>query len=572
MIISNIKEGISQDGAFVLDNEVLYHFGEGSSKRREFKRKLVIPKVMQPEIMKQMHDDMLAGHLGMEKTYKRLYDRFWWNGMYSYCKQWIASCPDCQALKQPVGRRGFNKLPTLGMPVPSAPFELVGVDTIDKLPKTDRGNRNIVVFTDYLTKWVEAFAIPDSKAQTVADILVQHIIPRHGVPIQLLSDRGKAFIGEVGQSIYYLLGTNKLNTSAYHPQCNGLTERFNGTLVKMLAMYCNKNQNDWDVYLPFVLFAYRTAYHSSVGETPFYLLYGREPRLPIDVATKLDLEERYPTASAYTNTIKTRLSNAHKLVREYLQSVSDNRNQVGADYKTYYQPGDMVHVKFPQVKAGMKKKLTPLWRGPYVVIKKTGPKNYFVKLKGSNQGINRSLSMLKPYNDPTSMLSQHNQQHQTSESKNDIDTQAESKLDINEHEEYEVERIESHRINDKGEIEYHVKWKGYPQSRNTWEPESNLMNSNSILHAYKFQKRLLTVKHITNNPDISTTSHGPSTINEYVNTINYLVNSVFKYLSSDINEHNHNYSTNNKFHNNSRSTTDSESHSINLLNQIYKQL
>ena len=181
------------------------------------------------------------------------------------------------------------------MPIPSAPFELVGVDIIGPLPPTKtRKNKYILVFTDYLTRWVEAFAMPNQKAITVARKLVEEIICRHGAPVMLLSDQGSNFLSKLAHNVYIMAKIKKIQTTAYHPQTNGLTERFNKTLCEMLSMFVNIQQDDWDRYLPFVLFAYRTAYHSSAHEQPFYLLYGREPRLPIDAALNDEEETLLP--------------------------------------------------------------------------------------------------------------------------------------------------------------------------------------------------------------------------------------------------------------------------------------
>ena len=143
-----------------------------------------------------------------------------------------------------------------------------------------------MVFTDYLTKWPEVFAIKDQTALTIAQIFVEEIICRHGVPCQLLSDRGAAFLSRLMIEVCNLLGVKKINTIAYHPQMNGLTERFNRTLTDMLAKKVDKSGRDWDTHLRFVLFAYRTSMQESTKESPFYLLYSRDPRL----LTTLDME------------------------------------------------------------------------------------------------------------------------------------------------------------------------------------------------------------------------------------------------------------------------------------------
>ena len=113
---------------------------------------------------------------------------------------------------------------------------------------------------------------------------MEQIVARHGVPEQLLSDRGPNFLSSLVEKFCQLLGTSKVNTSGYHPQCNGLVEKFNSTLINMLAKSVGKHGSDWDKDLPYVLFAYRVAVQDSTKSSPFYLLYGQHPRVPTDTA------------------------------------------------------------------------------------------------------------------------------------------------------------------------------------------------------------------------------------------------------------------------------------------------
>ena len=140
------------------------------------------------------------------------------------------------------------------------------------------GNRYAVVFVDYLTKWPEVFAVPD---QTVAHLLVEKVISRHGVPTEVLSDRGSAFLSKLMEGVYEVMGIHKVNTTAYHPQTDGLVERFNRTLIDMLGKTVEKSGRDWDRHLSYVLYAYRAGRQESTQESPFFLLYGRDPQLPV---------------------------------------------------------------------------------------------------------------------------------------------------------------------------------------------------------------------------------------------------------------------------------------------------
>ena len=127
----------------------------------------------------------------------------------------------------------------------------------------------------------EAFAVPNIDARTIVN-LVEKILARHGAPRTLLSDRGTNFISALVRSVCDLINTKKVNTTAYHRQTDGIVERFNHT--QSISMYISSDQKDWDNHLAAILFAYRVSPHYTTGESPFFLLYGREPRLPVDVS------------------------------------------------------------------------------------------------------------------------------------------------------------------------------------------------------------------------------------------------------------------------------------------------
>jgi len=140
-------------------------------------------------------------------------------------------------------------------------------------------NRYALVFQDYLTKWPEVYPVPDQKAQTVAGCLAE-LVWRHGVPSHIIHDRAPEFLSDVLQDTAAVLGLQQLPTSGGHPQTDGLVERLNRTLKVMLSKLVEKKGRNWDMLLGPVLMAYRTTPQASTGESPFYLLYGRDARLP----------------------------------------------------------------------------------------------------------------------------------------------------------------------------------------------------------------------------------------------------------------------------------------------------
>ena len=151
---------------------------------------------------------------------------------------WARACQICAS--RSVGKPLHPSL----VPLPvGGPFDRVGVDVV-QLPTSRKGNKYAVVFIDYLTKWPEVYPTRDQSSLTIARLLVEHIIPQHGVPSQLLSDRGATFLSKIMFELYKLLGIKKVSTTAYHPQTDGLVERYIRTLVDMLSKKVEQSGKD----------------------------------------------------------------------------------------------------------------------------------------------------------------------------------------------------------------------------------------------------------------------------------------------------------------------------------------
>lgn len=197
-----------------------------------------------------------------------------------------------------------------------------------QLPRTQRGNQYAVVFMDYLTKWPEVFPVADQSTATIATLLVEEIVSCHGVPAEILSDRGRCFLSGLMTEVQKLLGIHRVNTTAYHPQTDGLIERFNRTLIAMLAKTAEKG-GDWDERLPHVLFAYRASVQQSTTESPFFLLYGRDPRLPTEAVMCPKANKMSMDLQEYGVELTQRMAGAWELARKCIGRAQ--RRQ-----KTYY--------------------------------------------------------------------------------------------------------------------------------------------------------------------------------------------------------------------------------------------
>jgi transposase InsO family protein len=181
------------------------------------------------------------------------------------------------------------------MSLPSAPWMQVAIDTVGPLHTTRHGNKYIICMVDYFTRYCEAQAVEEQSTHTVLRAVYNQVICRHGVPQVLISDRGSPYVSEVAKQMFNRLGITRHYSSAYHPQSNGAVERFNRTLKETLRVWANENADDWDDLLPFALFSYNSAYHSTIKNTPFFLEHGRMPRMPLDVQLgRADVRDRHP--------------------------------------------------------------------------------------------------------------------------------------------------------------------------------------------------------------------------------------------------------------------------------------
>ena len=254
------------------------------------------------------------------------------------------------------------------------------MDICGPYPVSNRGNRYILVITDHFTKWVEAYAIPNQEAVTVA-FCFETFINTFGYPDIILTDQGRNFESALIKEMCARLKIDKRTTSAYHPQCNGQTERFNRTMNAMLAQYVSVNQNDWDVLIPSVLFAYRTAVHNSTGFSPYKLLFGREPKQPIDFQFPITSSQRSEASpDHYFSALKRTLDSIQEQANQNLRTAQLSQKQYHDRGVTAAQFSieDMVLVYNPVAHGSPK--FQKHWEGPFLVVSKlAGGVTYIVR-------------------------------------------------------------------------------------------------------------------------------------------------------------------------------------------------
>ena len=188
----------------------------------------VVPTHLCRQLMDDYHRGPSGSHYSADKLFRTMSRHWWWQEMRRDMVQFTRNCPECTI----VSGGGKTVYPPLHPIEVQKPFQIIGVHIMD-LPVTKQGNHRVLVFQDHFTKWPMVYAIPDQKSQQIMRILCEEIVPMFGIPEALLSDRRANLLSHRMQDVCKLLGIKKLNTTSYHPQCNGMVEQLHRTLKTM---------------------------------------------------------------------------------------------------------------------------------------------------------------------------------------------------------------------------------------------------------------------------------------------------------------------------------------------------
>lgn len=203
---------------------------------------LSVPKSHVSRVLHLAHSHQLGAHLGVQKTYDRVMERFYWPGAKRAIENFCRSCPECQ-LPAP---RPAQRNPLIPLPIIEVHFSRIGMDIVGPLPKSARGHKYILVIVDYATRYPEAIPLRSASAKTVVHELFM-LMSRVGIPDAILLDQGTCFMSQVVSLLYKWMKIKRLKTLVYHPQTDGLVERFNQTLKRMLKKLPDLDGKDWDV-------------------------------------------------------------------------------------------------------------------------------------------------------------------------------------------------------------------------------------------------------------------------------------------------------------------------------------
>ena len=336
---------------------------------------LVLPSRCRRTVLELAHEIPIAGHMGKTKTKERILSRFYWPSLHSDVDMYCRSCSVCQKTAQ----SRVKKAPIIPLPVIEEPFSRIAMDIVGPLPKSSSGNRYILVLCDYASRYPEAVPLRSIDAEHIADELIK-IFARVGIPRDILTDQGSNFNSQLLVELYRLLHVHPIRTSLYHPQTDGMVERFNKTLKSMLRKLVEGEGKNWDVFHPYLLFAYREVPQSSTGFSPFELLYGREVRGPLDVLRETWVvgEKSKESTVSYVLAMREKLKEMTEIVQENVskeQSRQKRWYEKGAQTREF-KPGDLVLVLLPT----SSNKLLAQWQGPYQIKERKGKVNYSIDM------------------------------------------------------------------------------------------------------------------------------------------------------------------------------------------------
>ncbi|HYN44763.1 MAG TPA: RNase H-like domain-containing protein, partial [Candidatus Limnocylindrales bacterium] len=339
-----------------------------NSAKEVFVDRIVVPQSLKKLILKECHE---TGHFDYTRTYEKMKERFYWNGMSKDTLDYVSSCEDCQRRNH---TKPFKRGYMFSLKV-ERKFQLLGVDLYTGVPKGSVTNYDtILVITDYLTKWVVAVPIKDATAATVAEAIYEKWITQYGVPEEIISDEGGEFNAkEIQKQLFEVFKIKKLTTTSYHQQANGQCERFNRTMSGMLAKYIKGDQTQWDTYLPTCVLEYNNTVHSVTKESPHFMVFGQESRLPIDLVIKKDqVDELNPS-------IQDRTARAVKRIRKN-QRYNKERYDKRRTNETFKRGEFVLWRQEPRTNLALDEhaKLISPWYGPVTIFKELGQNKYII--------------------------------------------------------------------------------------------------------------------------------------------------------------------------------------------------
>jgi hypothetical protein len=356
----------------------------------EGKSRPVVPFHVEVAYLRHCHE--LVGHRGLEATATVAAQNAYVLAGKAAAQHVLASCVPCQvkAGAPKPQRHTYATVPN------SYPFQRLSIDFVGPLPRTKRGNVMALTIKDPFSKWVEAFPLRRATAEAVARHLEQDIFPRFGFPEEIHSDRGTQFTGELMDQLGLLLGVKTTVTPAYHPQSNPVERAHRDLKAGLRAALEQAGGQEWDVALPQILLAFRISPARGTAMSPFRVLFGRDPHLPIGV---IEAAPARTDLIPYVEELESRMKRVQEWAAENL--AREVRRQQAAYRQGGWAPkvGDQVWLYSPATTASTGRKLARPWTGPWRVEREISQVLFRV-VDARGRGADAALDRLKPFYEP----------------------------------------------------------------------------------------------------------------------------------------------------------------------------
>jgi len=431
---------------------------------------------LRASLLHQAHDERSSGHHGTQKTLELIRRDYSWPGMTSYIETYISSCDICQHTKLPHRPpQGLLK----PLPIPQRPWSSISWDHTE-LPPSSRSTTSknppytaILVIICRLTKL--AHFIPTrttDNATILAQQFIDNVYRPHGLPLDIVSDRGATFSSAWWKEVTRLLGTRTNLSTAFHPQSDGQTERTNQTIEHYIRAFGDYQQSDWSTLLPLAEFAYNNSFHSAIGMSPFFATYGYHPTATLNASTvslqSQNATPNIPNASAFASN----LTAIHKTASDLIAIAHGRYTKYANAHRrphdpSAFAPGTLVMINRRNIKTTRPTvKFDDKLIGPFKIVHAVGSHAYRLDLGTRAIHPTFHVDLLHPYKPPSAIPARPTHTKPPAEI---VHTNA-----------FLVERILSSRIQRK-RLQYLVRWAGYSSEDDSWVPHTEFHNDDSLV-------------------------------------------------------------------------------------------
>ena len=350
-------------------------------------RRLVLPACFKKTVLHLLHDDM--GHIGRDRTRALAQERFFWPRMFSEIEEYVSSCPRC------ISRKATGDKAPLVPILTSQPLEVVSMDFLS-LEVSKGGFQHILVITDMFTRYSVAIPTRNLSAKTTALAFYNNFVVHYGFPGRIHSDQGGSFENKIISELCNITGMEKSRTTPYHPSGNGMTERFNSTLLNMLGTLDPDLKTEWHSRVSSLVHAYNCTPHSVTHLSPYFLMFGRHPNLPLDIVMDLQRNTDLESSSVpqYVKNLRNSLKHAYEMAK-VSADVGHLKQKEAYDLRAraaILDVGDRVLVR--QLHFSGKHKIADRWESSIYVVVKHPNKDvpvYIVQPENDASGKGRTL-------------------------------------------------------------------------------------------------------------------------------------------------------------------------------------